>query len=144
MAHHPYHTVQIIEIEGRHHYQPLREPDTAVERKGYQRDNRHKSQAAQLDHTQNNRLTEKGPLDGGVHQNQSGYTGGGSGGKEGCEKTCALSVPRGNGQRQQQRAYQDNDSKGPRHNTGGIQAFAFDQAIPQPEGNVLQHKRASP
>ena len=81
VTHHPHHALQVVEVEGGHHHQPLRQADVPAQGQGDQGDHRHKAQAAQLDHGQDDHLPEQGPLHPGVHQGQAGDTGGGGGGK---------------------------------------------------------------
>lgn len=137
VAHHPHHPVHVVEVEGGHHDKPLRQANTPVEGEGDEGDDRHEAQAAQLDHGQDDRLTEQSPLGPRVHQDQAGDAGGGGGGEQSGEEPGALSVPGGDGQGQQQRPDQNNRREGARHDPGGVEAPAADKAVPQPERAFL-------
>lgn len=76
MAYHAHHTIQIVEVEGGHHDEPLRQADAAVERKGHHGDEGHKAKAPQLDHHNDDDLPKEAPLDPGIHGNESGDAGG--------------------------------------------------------------------
>ena len=137
VAHHPHHPVHVVEVEGGHHDKPLRQANTPVEGEGDEGDDRHEAQTAQLDHGQDDRLTEQRPLGPRVHQDQAGDAGGGGGGEQSGEEPGALSVPGGDGQGQQQRPDQNNRREGARHDPGGVEAPAADKAVPQPERAFL-------
>lgn len=92
-----HHPVHVVEVEGGHHDKPLRQANTPVEGEGDEGDDRHEAQTAQLDHGQDDRLTEQRPLGPRVHQDQAGDAGGGGGGEQSGEEPGALSVPGGDG-----------------------------------------------
>ena len=143
VAHHPHDPVQVVQVQGGDHDEPLGQADAPVQRKGKQGDDRHKPQAAQLDHAENDRLSEQGPLRPGIHQDQTRDAGGRRGGKQRRKHSGALPVPGGRGQREQQRAGQDDQGEGAGHQAGGVEAPAADQAVPQPEGDLFDQRGTS-
>ena len=131
-AHHPHHAVQVVQVKGGDHDEPLGQADPAVEGQGHHGDDRHEAQPSQLDHDQDHPLAEQAPLEPGVRQDKTRHAGSRGGGEQCGKKSGALSVPGGQGQRQQQASQQNDAPEGGCHDAGGIHAPAAEVPLPQP------------
>lgn len=81
VLYHPDHAVHVVQVQGGHHHQPLRQPDAPMQGQGEQGDDCHEAQSAQLDHHQDDRLSEQAPLEPGIRHDEAGDTGGRGGGE---------------------------------------------------------------
>ena len=81
VLYHPDHAVHVVQVQGGHHHQPLRQPDAPMQGQGEQGDDCHEAQSTQLDHHQDDRLSEQAPLEPGIRHDEAGDTGGRGGGE---------------------------------------------------------------